>query len=280
MRVEPVLSSVAIWTPAGVWISAVPTAQVNGADLNRWPEAPALSVIHPRARRPHTLAVTLVQLAHALLTAREAARDAPSFKRQDVDLFLGTLTGSTAADFEFWSGIQNRGPAFGSPSTFVYTLPTAALAEIALALGVRGSLSTLTAGNTSGIASIARSASRVSMGRARACICGGVEFARAGDRRAIDLFEQDAIALFLVEAGPAPTHWPVVRDWELGFAPEEMLRVSGIQPLSTLIALASEAIRLGTESGVEHVFASFSDGHWARISLASSQHVHRQLEGG
>jgi|GEM_PF-2323800 len=278
MTVEPVLSSVAVWTCAGVWANAAPTGQGRGADLNSWSEAPSLSAIHPRARRPHALAVALVQLAHVLLTAREVATDAPSFKRQEVDLLLGTLTGSSAADFEFWSGIQKRGAAFGLPSTFVYTLPTAALAEIALALGVRGSLSTLTAGTISGIASIARSASRVSMSRARACICGGVEFARASDRRASNLFEQDTIALFLVEAGAASTHWPVVRDWQLGFAPEEPHRVSGTPPLSTLTALASAAVRLGTSSGIEHVFASSSDGHWARITLASSQHVDRQLE--
>jgi len=281
MKVQPVLSSVAVWTPDGVWTNAAPTARNGGADLKPWSEAPLLSAIHPRARRPHPLAVKLVQLAHALLTAREATADAPSFKRQEVDLLLGTLTGSTAADFEFWSGIQNRGASFGSPSTFVYTLPTAALAEIALALGVRGSLATLTAGTISGIASIARSASRISTGRARACICGGVEFARAVNHRASGLFEHDAIALFLVEARSPSMHWPVLRDWQTGFAPnggEPSPRVSGISPLSTLTTLASEAVRLGASSGVEEVFGSSFDGHWARITLASPQNLDRQLQ--
>jgi len=281
MTVEPVLSSVAVWTSAGVWTNAAPTTRGGGADLKPWGEAPLLSAIHPRARRPHPLAVALVQLAQVLLTAREADTDAPSFNRQGVDLLLGTLTGSTAADFEFWSGIQSRGAAFGSPSTFVYTLPSAALAEIALALGVRGSLATLTAGTISGIASVARSASRVSAGRARACICGGVEFARVDNHRASGLVEHDAIALFLVEAGSASTRWPVLREWQSGFEPnrgEPSPQISGVSPLSTLTALASAAVRLGDSFGVEEVFGSSFDGHWTRIILASSQNPDTQLE--
>src|SRR5215831_4438626 len=281
MTVEPVLSSVAVWTSAGVWTNAAPTTRGGGADLKPWGEAPLLSAIHPRARRPHPLAVALVQLAQVLLTAREADTDAPSFNRQGVDLLLGTLTGSTAADFEFWSGIQSRGAAFGSPSTFVYTLPSAALAEIALALGVQGSLATLTAGTISGIASVARSASRVSAGRARACICGGVEFARVDNHRASALVEHDAIALFLIEAGSASMRWPVLRDWQSGFEPnrgEPSPRISGVSPLSTLTALASAAVRLGDSFGVEEVFGSSFDGHWTRIILASSQNPDTQLE--
>src|SRR5260370_40707297 len=109
MMVEPVLSSFALWTPVGVWTNAAPSVQGGGGDVTPWSEAPSLSAIHPRAGWPHALAVARVQLAHALLLAREAARDAPPLKRHDVDLLLGTLTGSAAADFEFLSGIQNRG---------------------------------------------------------------------------------------------------------------------------------------------------------------------------
>ncbi len=280
MMVNPVLSSLAIWTPAGVWTNAAPSAQDSRADLTPWSEASSLSTIHPRARRPHALAVALVQLAHVLLSAREAARDTPPVGRREVDLLLGTLTGSAAADFEFYSGVQIRGTAFGSPSTFVYTLPTAALAEIALALGVRGALATLTAGSISGIASIARSASRISTGRARACICGGVEFARTGSRRASGSAGQDVIALFLVEAGRASMRWPVIRDWQVGFAPPNppFHRFSSMSPLSTLTALASAAVRLGASSGVEEVFGSSSDGQWAKITLASSQYLEKQLK--
>jgi beta-ketoacyl synthase-like protein len=280
MMVNPVLSSLALWTPAGVWTNAAPSARDSRADLTPWSEVPSLSTIHPQARRPHALAVALVQLAHVLLSAREAVRDAPPVGRHEVDLLLGTLTGSAAADFEFYSGIQIRGVAFGSPSTFVYTLPTAALAEIALALGVRGSLATLTAGSISGIASIARSASRISTGRARACICGGVEFASIGSRRASGSVEQDVIALFLVEAERASMRWPVIRDWQVGFAPSNppFHRFSSMSPLSTLTALASAAVRLGASCGVEEVFGSSSDGQWAKIILASSEYLEKQLE--
>jgi hypothetical protein len=276
MTIEPLLSSFALWTPAGVWTNAAPTVQGSGgADLAPWSKAPSLSAIHPRARWPHPLAAALVQLAHALLSARDAAKDAPPLDRREVDLLLGTLTGSAAADFEFWSGTQSRGPAFGSPSTFVYTLPTAPPAEVTLALGLRGSLATVTAGSISGIASIVRSASRIAAGRARACLCGGVEFARIGNRRASGACEQDAIALFLLEAGPASMRWPVIRGWEAGFAAENQPsdRVSGLSPLSSLTALASAAVKLGASPGIEEIFHSSSDGHWARIALGSSQHL-------
>jgi hypothetical protein len=280
MTTEPVLSAFALWTPAGVWTNAAPAMQDGGADLAPWPKAPSLSAIHPRARRPHALAMALVQLAHSLLSARDAARGAPPLPRHEVDLLLGTLTGSASADFEFWSGTQSRGPAFGSPSTFVYTLPTAPPAEIALALGLRGALATLTAGSISGIASIVRSASRIAAGRARACLCGGIEFARTGNRRASDSVGQDAIALFLLEAGPASMRWPVFREWEAGFAPEGQPsdRVSSLSPLSSLTALASAAVKLGASSGIEEIFGSSSDGHWARIALASSQRLDEQVK--
>ncbi len=274
MTIQPALSSFAVWTSAGVWINAAPTAEGGVGSLHPWSEGPVLSAIHPRARLPHALAVALVQLAHALLSARDTVGGVPILNREEVNLLLGTVTGSIAADFEFWSGVQKRGAAFGSPSTFVYTLPTAALAEIALALGIRGSLATITAGTISGLVSIARSASRVASGRARACICGGVEFARVGDRRSGALLEQDVIALFLVEAHPGFMHWPTIRDWQSGFAPEDGAshRVSDSLPLSTLSALASAAVRLGSSSGAEDFFASSSDGHWAKITLASPQH--------
>jgi hypothetical protein len=154
-------------------------------------------------------------------------------------------------------------------------LPTAPPAEVTLALGLRGSLATVTAGSISGIASIVRSASRIAAGRARACLCGGVEFARIGNRRASGACEQDAIALFLLEAGPASMRWPVIRGWEAGFAAENQPsdRVSGLSPLSSLTALASAAVKLGASPGIEEIFHSSSDGHWARIALGSSQHL-------
>ncbi len=241
MMVDPVLSSLALWTPAGVWTNSAPSAQNSRADLTPWFEAPSLSTIHPRARRPHALAVALVQLAHVLLSAREEARDAPPLGRHEIDLLLGTVTGSTAADFDFYSGVQIRGAGFGSPSTFVYTLPTAALAEIALALGVRGSLATLTAGSISGIASVVRSASRISTGRARACICGGVEFARIGSRRASGSVEQDVIALFLLES-----FWLLFR-WTVGQNHPRIVAISG-EATRVSFTLNSCPLRYATHS--------------------------------
>jgi hypothetical protein len=260
------LSSWAFWTPRGVWINSIPAepaltlSGVEGSkepalSLAPWPEAPEISRIHARPRRPHTQSIAIVQLAHALLSARAALSGggSPLPSLAEMDLLIGTRSGSTAADLDFLEGVRNRGPGFGSPSTFVYTLPTAPLAEIAIALGLRGALATVTAGNVSGLTSIARAAAHIAAGRSRACLTGGMEM--------------DFIALFLLETAADDNRYPPLHQWDVGFGEPipPSIRPVGASELSTLCSLASAARRI---AGIQEVSGSSAEGHWASLSIA------------
>lgn len=280
MTVSVAVSAFAVWTPAGVWVDAAPdagTAGTPGVALAPWPGAPKLAEVHPRARRPHAQATALVQLAHALLSAREA-RAGERFAappRSEVDLLLGTQTGSSAADLDFHEGLHKRGLAFGSPSTFVYTLGTAAPAEVALALGLRGALATVTAGSVSGLTAVVRAAARIAAGRSRACVCGGVELGTLGERRASSVCGQDLLALFLLEPAVPAAPWPTLEGWEAGFSAGGEPPRAGGAPEAHLLTLASAVARAraevaprGAAAAVPGRLAGVSpEGHTAGLTL-------------
>jgi Beta-ketoacyl synthase, N-terminal domain len=265
-----VVSAFGVWSPGGVRINTSPLAGPAGAALAPWPDAPALSFVHPRARTPPRQAALLVQLAHALLAARAAAGDgAPSPQAPaDTDLLLGTARGSEAVDRDFLHGLQQRGSGFGSPSSFVYTLATAAPAEVALALGLRSSLATLSAGDVSGLSAVAMAAKRVSQGRSRACLTGGVELAGPRFQAVSGDAESEIAALFLLEASAEQTRWPVLGDAELGFDPDIE---AGAAPRwdaasTSLLALAS-ACAEPTRRAPIAIAGRSHEGHWARFSV-------------
>jgi hypothetical protein len=263
-----VVSAFAVWTPGGVWINASPLAGPAGATLAAWPEAPPLAVVHPGARRPHRQAAVLVQLGHALLSARADAGNGspPPPDPAHTDLLVGTASGSAAADLDFFQGLQERGSGFGSPSTFVYTLATAGPAEVSLALGLRGSLATLTAGSISGLSAVARAAKHVSEGRSRACITGGVELAGPGRQALRGEPEAEIAALFLLESSPDPGRCPSLGDAELGFDPEPPANVAGRwdSPTTTLLTLASACAERSGNTLIE-IAGRSREGYWARF---------------
>jgi hypothetical protein len=270
VKLPVAVSAFAVWTPGGVWLDAAPALEASGTKLAPWPEAPALAQVHPRARRPPAQAIALVQLAHQLLATRAAAAGGdvpPALPPREVELLLGTASGCAAADLDFLEGLKARGAGFGSASTFVYTLATAAPAEVALALGLHGALTTVTAGNISGLVSVARAAAHVAAGRSRAGNCGGMEFSHLGSRRASGASEQDFLALFLLEAAPAKSPWPMLQGWEVGFtSPPPATPPSS--PLASLLALASATARTRAAGAPEEVSGSSAEGHRARLSLA------------
>ncbi|MBU8895224.1 hypothetical protein KRR26_06385 [Corallococcus sp. M34] len=266
MSVPVAVSAFAVWTPAGVFIDTTPEAGAPDAPLAAWPDGPVLAQVHPRARRPHAHAVSLVRLAHQLLSERERAAP-PALRlipRDEVELSLGTVAGSASADLEFVEGLRQRGVAFGSPSTFVYTLPTAAPAEVALALGLRGALTTVTAGAVSGLSAVARAAARIASGSARACLCGGVELARVGERWAGPGTGHEAVALFLLEAVDASSPWPRVEAWGLGFGE------AASTGTDTLLEVARAVARAREQGGAQAVVGSSPEGAWARLQVAPS----------
>ena len=263
------VTATAVWTPGGVWVNVRPNAGPAGGALATWPEAPPLSVVHPKARRPHREATVLVQLAHVLLMARAAAHPtAPPPIPAQTDLLLGTATGSAAADGEFLRDLRERGSGFGSPSTFVYTLSTAAPAEVAIALGLRGSLATLTAGGVSGLSAVVRAARRVGRGESRACITGGVELAGPLHRQPSEEPLREVAALFLLEASTFPSAWPRLSDAELGFEPVANVgdAAGGDCATDSLLALATACVERREPHLVE-VSAHSREGHWARLRV-------------
>jgi hypothetical protein len=268
LSAQVVVTAFAVWTPGGVWINAPPLAGPAGGALAPWPEAPSLAVVHPRARRPLRQGAVLVQLAHALLSARTSARTTPPpHSPAETDLLLGTAKGSEAADMAFLRELRERGSGFGSPSTFVYTLSTAAPAEVAIALGLRSSLATVTSGSTSGLSAVVRATRHVSRGDSRACITGGMEISAPAHQAAEELAGEVA-ALFLLESSMPPTPWPRLGDAELGFEPTAAASVASgpDSATSTLLALASACAERRETSAIE-IAGRSREGHWARLCV-------------
>jgi 3-oxoacyl-(acyl-carrier-protein) synthase len=252
-----------VWTPGGVWLNTPPLAGPPGGALAPWPEAPVVTAIHPGSRRPHRQAVVLVQLVHALLSTRAASASSapPPADPAKTDLLVGTATGSVGADVDFLEGLQERGSGFGSPSTFVYTLATAAPAEAALAFGLHGALATISAGSISGLCAVVRATQQVAKGRSQACITGGVEVGGVTTRAIGEI-----AALFLLEPANDSTPWPVLSDAEMGFDTQATAGGEGPSDsaVTTLLALASACADQEALAAVE-IEAASPEGYWARI---------------
>lgn len=247
MSIPVGITGCGLWDTTGVWsgsqslASKPPASTSQRLELAPWPEATPLAELHPRARRPTRAAVALIQLADAVFKARRGV----ALGLETVDILLGTEAGSSAVDIEFQEGLDTRGAPFGSPSTFVYTLATAAPAELSIALGMRCALSTVTAGASSGLLSLVRGAARIASGRSRACLCGELEMGhRVGTR--------ERISLFLLEADAGRR----LERFESGFG-------GHVGGSATLESLAFATAR-------HTVFeAGEVDGSWARLELSA-----------
>lgn len=207
MSPEVVVSSWAVWNAAGISVNAAPH---RGAGRGLAP-GPAPPPPEPRQGRPRpALATALVQLVSRLVSARHGLGPELDVQRR-LDLRLGTAIGSRTVDLEFQETLHQRGAAFGSPSTFAYTLSTAPLGEVAVSLGLRGALSTVSCGRASGLVSIVTAAAGVAAGRSAACVCGGFEVSGT---------ESDMIALFLLEPAWPTGRRPRLTDWGISFEPD------------------------------------------------------------
>lgn len=176
------ITAFASWACGGISVNAPPSGAQQGV-LGAWAEAPPLSKIHPRARRPHPTAKQLVQLAWALLGERRI---------EGLGLILGTAAGCAQPDREFQKELDSKGLPLGGPSLFVYTLPTAAAGELSIALGATGPLLTVNAGAASGLTAVARGLEWVATGRCPAALACSAEQGVADEH----------VAMFLIEKGP------------------------------------------------------------------------------
>ena len=205
------ISRWACWNATGVAIGGAPPEKKPGP-LAPWADAPPLSKIHPRARRPHPQAKALVQLASTVLGERRI---------EGLAVTLGTASGSAAPDREFDRELQAKGPGFGSPSLFVYTLPSAGLGEIAVAFGAHAALTSISAGSASALTAIVTAIDDVDSGRVPAVLCGGFEWGT----------DADFIALFLVEQ-----RGPITLSGELGYGETPEGRRGDVLDLATSLA--------------------------------------------
>jgi len=187
------ISAWGVWTAAGVGFDGVPPPVVPG-ELAAWPDAPNLSSFHRRLRRPHPSAAAVVQLAHAVL--ERAGHD------EEMGILLGSSCGSAAADLDFFTGLKERGRAFGSPASFVYTLPSSAPTELSIALGLHGPALSVSAGRASGLTAMAMAVEEVESGRLPMCLCGQVELSSWRGQRAMAAFPGDFICLFAIAPSP------------------------------------------------------------------------------
>jgi hypothetical protein len=256
MRREVAVTAWVVWNGAGVSVNAAPVAG-RGLGLAPWSEGLAPSLARPPARPRPVIASAVVQVVWRLLSARRER-----FPHHDVsgevDLRLGTASGSTAVDLEFLASLRERGDGFGSPSIFAYTLSTAPGGEASLALGLRGALSTVSSGEVSGLTALATGAAHVAAGRSEACLCGGMEVSGS---------DRDGIALFLLEAAHPAVAAPRLMRWSLSFDPEARRDPRTGSSHSSLERLAAAAA-LGEEA---EVGASCPGGHSAVLFLAPAR---------
>ncbi len=240
------ITSFGTWTSGGVAVGGAPL-EGDGRRLGGWPQAPALAVIHPRARRPDRASQSLVQLAQVECSPRGAAFD-PS-----TGMVLGTPSGSSVSDADFLAGLDQRGPAFGSPSVFVYTLATAPLGEVSIALGLKGPLLTVSAAAASGLSSVVIAAGWVASGKVPACLCGGIEPTEDG---------AESISLFLLEPTAGPRR---VTSRSTGFEPGAKPQV--LRPQRPLLDFARS---LATEASFTSEVATAA-GFWAKVSVGPAR---------
>jgi 3-oxoacyl-(acyl-carrier-protein) synthase len=229
------ISSWATWTSGGVSLKGKPAGAAKGV-LGAWADAPPLSKVHPRARRPHTSAKQLVQLASAVLGDR---------RPEGLGLVMGSMSGCAAPDREFQQELETKGWGFGGPSLFVYTLPTAALGEVSIAMAATGPLLTMSAGLASGLSAVTRGLEWVAQGRCERVLCGSYELAG----------NDEHIALFLVEAGASRA----VKGAS-GFG--ELPPSGGADALSLAAALSDRAAASLTSRDER--------GFWASVSLGEA----------
>jgi 3-oxoacyl-(acyl-carrier-protein) synthase len=101
----------------------------------------------------------------ALLAVEELGIDFATQPRDRIGICLGAAAGSLAADFEFWRGRDAVGGP--SPTLFAYTLPSAAIGEIAIRHRLTGPNLCLVGGDTV----LSEAGDWLQRGDVEACLC-------------------------------------------------------------------------------------------------------------
>ena len=102
----------------------------------------------------------------ALLAVEPLAGDFDSVSRDRIAICLAVRTSSLATDVEYWKGRDN--PGGPSPTLFTYTLPSAALGELAIRHRLTGPGLCFVGG---GDELVAEATDLLRRGEADACVC-------------------------------------------------------------------------------------------------------------
>jgi len=134
----------------------------------------------PRPERWHGRRVRfgrLDRLTKLAMVAAHHAVDAASLPgdRERAGVAFGTAFGSHLANEGFQLQLEQRPAEEVSPSLFTYTLPSAAVGEISIHLGLRGPTVTLTEGIGAGAAAVALAARLVARGEASWMLAGAAD---------------------------------------------------------------------------------------------------------
>lgn len=133
----------------------------------------------------------------ALLAVDSLGVDFDTVPREQVGICLAARTGSLSTDVEYWN---DRGAVGGpSPTLFAYTLPSAALGEIAIRYRLTGP-NLCFVGEDTGV--VAEAADWIERGEAEACICVSCNVISASAAAMIQVpAAARACALFLQRRG-------------------------------------------------------------------------------
>jgi 3-oxoacyl-[acyl-carrier-protein] synthase II len=122
-----------------------------------------------------TSRLLLVAAGQALKTAGYPADDAAAMLEKELGLVLGTTFCSVRTIAEFDRRGLQLGPSYASPFDFANSVINAAAGQAAIWFGLRGSNTTVSAGEASGLAAISHAADQIRGGRSNALLAGGVE---------------------------------------------------------------------------------------------------------
>jgi 3-oxoacyl-(acyl-carrier-protein) synthase len=133
----------------------------------------------------------------ALLAVDWLGIDFNGLPRERIAICLGTKTGSLSTDLEYWKGRDVAGGP--SPTLFTYTLPSAAIGEIAIRYGLRGPNLCLVGGEA---ALLEEAGEMIGRGEAEGCVCVYCESVSAAAAEMIHApVAAQACGIFLARGG-------------------------------------------------------------------------------
>ena len=133
----------------------------------------------------------------ALLAVELLGIDFEKLPRERIGICLASRAGSLSTDVEFWKGRDAVGGP--SPTLFAYTLPSAAMGEIAIRHKLMGPNLCFTGDDC---AVLSEAADLIQRGEAEACVCVGVSaVSDAAAGMILESPDARAVAIFLTREG-------------------------------------------------------------------------------